>query len=311
MENYLYFAEAVVETGGDLSSEALCIPASSYLAADPVGATTTAFYFRGGLSSDQAVHKVVLTHTSAKNKDVIRGVLRCVNATPHSGGFVVVADAETGTATTKSSNFNKCLDGLVTAVAITQDVNGFDQAVVGTSKSTSYGAGALSTEHAPRIYQYQERGVIISKILLDLTGLAGNNDEGDVIGLAAGGAAYIFKYVSSESGIIFRVDMTCLEVPTSGSNNLLDIDLRSNSSATAIATNDGNSYTAVIAAGGSWLLGATKSTVQENTASPAPTALPAANDYLYLIEGDASGGANTFTAGKFLITIYGHKAYTT
>jgi hypothetical protein len=311
MENYLYFAEAVVETGGDLSSEALCIPASSYIAADPIGTTTTAFYFRGGLSSDQAVHKVVLTHGTNNNKAVIKGVLQCVNANPHSAGFVVVADAETGTATTKDANFNPVFAGDVTAVAITQDVHGFDQAVVGTNLSTSYGAGALSTEHAPRIYQYQERGVIISKILVDLTGLAGNNDEGDVIGLAAGGAAYIFKYVQGETGVIFKIDMTCLELPTSGSNNLLDIDLRSNSSATTVATGDGNGFTAVIAAGGDWLLGATKSTLQENTASPAPAALPAANDYLYLVEGAASGGANTFTAGKYMITIYGHKAYTT
>ena len=302
MENYLYFAEAVVETGGDLSSEALCIPASSYIAADPIGTTTTAFYFRGGLSSDQAVHKVVLTHGANNNKAIIKGVLQCVNANPHTAGFVVVADAETGTATTKDANFNPVFGGDVTAVAITQDVHGFDQAVVGTTKSTSYGAGALSTEHAPRIYQYQERGVIISKCLIDLTGLANKNDVDDVIGLAAGGAAYIFKNVTSECGIIFKIEMTCLELPTASSNVGLDVDLLANSSATAAYDGDGSGFTSVIAAGADMVLGDTLRSDADHGA---------ANDYYYLSTGATHTGDSTYTAGKLMITFYGHKAYTT
>jgi hypothetical protein len=36
------------------------------------------------------------------------------------------------------------------------------------------------------------------------------------------------------------------------------------------------------------------------------TALPTANDYLYVVNGEAAGG--TFTAGKFLIELYGYVA---
>tara|TARA_R100000234_G_C4989987_1_gene175059 strand:- start:442 stop:1350 length:909 start_codon:yes stop_codon:yes gene_type:complete len=302
MENFLYFAEAVVETGGDLSSEALCIPASSYVSADPVGATTTAFYFRGGLSSDQAVHKVVLTHGSNNNKAVIKGVLQCVNAAPHSSGLVVVADAETGTAVNKAANFSPVFGGDVTAVAITQDVHGFDQAVVGTTVSTSYGAGMTSTEHAPRIYQYQERGVIITKCLIDLTGLANKNDEDDVIGLAAGGAAYFFKNVTSENGVIFKIEMTCLELPTASSNVGLDVDLRANSSATVEYDGDGSGFTSVIAAGADMVLGDTLRSDADHGA---------ANDYYYLTTGSTHTGDSTYTAGKLMITFYGHKAYIT
>jgi hypothetical protein len=36
------------------------------------------------------------------------------------------------------------------------------------------------------------------------------------------------------------------------------------------------------------------------------TGLPTANDYLYIVNGEAAGG--TFTAGKFLIEFYGYAA---
>jgi len=302
MENYLYFAESVVETGDDGSSEALCVPASNYVGADPANGATH-FRFSDAMGqSGSGSHKVVLTHTAGKNKEVIKGFMACVNAGPKSGGFVVVADAETGTATTKNTSFNELLDNHVTDVTITEtELGGITGASGGIAESTSYGVGAIGTYAAPQYYRTREGQTIVTTILVDLTGLAGNSDEGDVIGLAAGGAAYIGKYVQSETGIIYKVEVTCLEVPTSGSNNLDDIDLRSNSSATAVATGDGASYTALIAAGAAWTLGETIEQL---------VTMPAANDYLYLIEGDASGGANTYTAGQFMIKLYGHPAIT-
>jgi hypothetical protein len=300
MENYLYFAEADVETGDDGSSEALCVPASSYIGADP-GSGTTTLRFKNAMGDNAGVHTVVLTHTAGKNKEVMRGVMACINAHPSEGGFVVVANSNAA-AVTAGTEYNKVFNGLgMSTVAITEvETGGITGASGGTTESTSYGAGAISTEIVPQYSRSRIGNDIITTILVDLTGLAGNNDEGDVIGLAAGGAAYIGKYVQSETGIIHKIEMTCLEVPTSGSNNLDDIDLRANSSATAAATADGSGYTALIAAGGSWTLGETAQQL---------VTMPAANDYLYLIEGAASGGANTFTAGKYMIKLYGHPTF--
>ena len=123
MENYLYFAEADVETGGDSASEAVTVPASSYLFADPLSLTVTNFYFKSVLGSDYGMQKVALTHTSAKNKEVIKGVLACMNAHPSKGGFVIVANANAAALTT-GTEFNDALQGFVTGVAITQDVTG-------------------------------------------------------------------------------------------------------------------------------------------------------------------------------------------
>ena len=123
MENYLYFAEADVETGGDSASEAVTVPASSYLFADPESNVLTNFYFKSILGSDYGMQKIALTHTANKNKEVIKGVLACINAHPSKGGFVIVANANAAALTT-GTEFNEVLQGFVTGVAITQDVAG-------------------------------------------------------------------------------------------------------------------------------------------------------------------------------------------
>ena len=109
MENYLYFAEADVETGDDGSSEALCVPASSYIGADPGNGTTT-LRFKNAMGDNAGVHTVVLTHTAGKNKEVMRGVMACVNAHPSDGGFIVVANANAA-AVTAGTEYNKVFNG--------------------------------------------------------------------------------------------------------------------------------------------------------------------------------------------------------
>lgn len=55
--------------------------------------------------------------------------------------------------------------------------------------------------------------------------------------------------------------------------------------------------TALVTSGGAWTSGAVKGM----------TALPPVNDYLYIVNGEGSAGG-TFTAGKFLIELYGYAA---
>jgi hypothetical protein len=87
--------------------------------------------------------------------------------------------------------------------------------------------------------------------------------------------------------------MTCLEVPVGGA---VDIDLYSAVEATGAY--DGLvtdlTETALVTAGGNWTLGLEK----------VLTGIPAANDYLYLTSGVATAG--TFSAGKFLIQMWGY-----
>ena len=170
---------------------------------------------------------------------------------------------------------------------------------------TAAGAGMLSTgAGAPTVKVYQEAGEIVTVIKVDLQGLGSKNDDNDVIGLAAGGAAYLTRVTTAVNGLIYRTEMTCLELPTAASNAMTDIDLASNSSGTAVYDTDGAAYTMLITAGGSWAAYMTKE------AGLAAATQPVANDYLYLLSGAAPGGDATFTAGQFVIKLYGHALMT-
>jgi len=291
MENYLYFAAADINTGGSTAArEGICVPASSYIGADPIGATTTAFYFNGVEGSDRGVTKVLLTHGSGNNKATIKGVMACVNASPHSGGFVVVADSDVA-GTSKSSEYSPIFNGDVSTVAITEVTSGNDIAVSGTT----YGVGAISTYSAPVLRRWTENGVIVTQLWVDLTGLGGKGTAADdVIGLPAGGAAYVYRNVVANNGIIFKYQISCIELPAAASGSAtVDIDFNWNTS--AVLAYDGAAGTSEVDMGG---LAAGKTHMVDD---PALTA----NDYLYLTEGDTAATDGVYNAGQFLFTFYG------
>jgi hypothetical protein len=92
--------------------------------------------------------------------------------------------------------------------------------------------------------------------------------------------------------------VTCLEVPAGGT---ADLDFYSSNVSTGtqdvIITDAAlGTETALVTSGGAWTSGASKGM----------TSLPTANDYLYITNGAASGG--TFSAGKFLIELFGYIA---
>tara|TARA_R110000744_G_scaffold12236_1_gene36511 strand:+ start:43 stop:948 length:906 start_codon:yes stop_codon:yes gene_type:complete len=299
MENYLYFAEADVETGDNGSSEALCVPASSFIGADPGDGTTT-LRFKNAMGDNAGVHTVVLTHTAAKNKEVMRGVMACINARPSKGGFIIVANANAAALTT-GVEYNKVFDGLgLSTVSITEVETGGVTGIAGdTTHSTSYGVGLIGTTtgNTPPAYNRSKIGnEIVTSVVVDLTGMTNKSDDGDVIGLAAGGAAYFFKYAAAETGTIYKIEMSCLELPTASSNVGLDIDLFSSSSAVRAYDFDISGATQVIAAGANMVLGDTLQNIADHGA---------ANDYYYLVTGATHTGDSIHTAGRILIKFYG------
>lgn len=298
MENYLYFAEAVVETGDDNLSEALMVPASSYIGADAISATVTQFRFAGADGDDENVATVSLTHGSGNNKETIRGVLNCINANPSHGGFVVVADMETGTAVNKSPNVNPIFNGDVTGVGITDSIidGGERGDQGGTTLWSSFGAGLSG---APTYFKYRSDGIITTKIIIPLDGLAVKGDAAnDVIGLAAGGAAYIGRYISRAMGLLFKAEAYCTVVPTQQTATITtDIDIAFNSSATLAY--DGAAGTAEVNTGGFTYIG-------DGSSGPLVSA-PTGGDYIYLVEGDTAATTGEYASGTLVITFYGHE----
>ena len=163
-------------------------------------------------------------------------------------------------------------------------------------QTAEHGAGAISTAFAPRTYRRTENGHIITEIHVDLTalGCVGTAAK-DAIGLPAGGAAYIGRYVVATYGVVYRIEMKCLEAPGEGTATITaDVDLGADDGA-AIAY-DGAVDDVVVDTGG---LAAGKQFVND---IPALTA----NDYLYLIEGDTAATTGVDNAGQLIIIFFGH-----
>ena len=139
-------------------------------------------------------------------------------------------------------------------------------------------------------------GIITTSILLDLTGLSSSTTDLDVIGQSTP-AAHLGQLTAAINGTILGGRMTCLEAPVGG---ITDIDLYSAEEATGAFDDAGATSmteTALITKGGAWAIDSIE----------ALTGVPAANEYLYLF-GGAAGTAAAYTAGKFLIELYGYDA---
>jgi len=305
MKNFLYFAEAVVETGDDGSPEALLVPAENFLYANPEGTTSTAFFFKGANGNDDGYYRVTLTHSTNKNKDVINSFIDCLSANRQHGGIVTVVDKESGTAVNKTANVNTIFNGLVSGIAITAVAEGSIQGVAGgTTLSTSYGAGIVSTgAGAPQYARKRIGDMIVTTICMDLQGLGAKNDDGDVIGIASGAPdAYFYKLAKAENGNIFKVEMACIENITSGSNNLTDLDL-----VASTASNLGYDDDATAAAGYHAVIqqdfGAALGIQASNVAGTVQD-----GDYLYLAAGATHTGDSTYVTGSLIVTLYGAAA---
>lgn len=160
----------------------------------------------------------------------------------------------------------------------------------------SAGAGITSgVGSAYRSTVTKQDGIIKTQIYVDLTGLASSTTDLDIIGVGAS-VAYIGQHTVAKNGILYAGRMICLELPAGGAD---DIDLYAATEGTGVF--DGGiaalAETALLTKGGAWAA----------RTSSALTALPAADQYLYLTGGEA-GTAATYTAGQFLIELEGYAA---
>lgn len=160
-----------------------------------------------------------------------------------------------------------------------------------TAAAAEHGAGAIGTAATPKTRRWTDRGVIVTQTTFDLTGLASVATANDVIGLAAGGVAYIGRNVVATNGVIFKVELSCIETPATGDN---DVNVVANSSATLAYDDAGG--TTYLSNSGDLLAG---QTIQNLV--PALTA----NDYFYITAGTGDTAA-TYTAGMYVLTTYGH-----
>ena len=176
-----------------------------------------------------------------------------------------------------------------------------------TKIADAHGAGAQSTRSdGVRHYRYRTPdGTFVNTIELDLTGLKSYNDVGDVIGVEGESGpvanAFITKYVASTFGILFKVEVSCIETPTAVGNPCLDFDLISATNATLAGDGDvagEGDAVAVFTAGATFA----KGTTIQNLIPGQPGA---DGDAIYLATGALHTGNGVHTAGKLLINFFG------
>jgi len=198
-----------------------------------------------------------------------------------------------GNLKTKNRDFNNVLDSFANVTDATNS-----HAHVGTV----WGAGAISTEIAPKVHVTNLGGQILTSIHIDLTGLKKKSDVGDAIGLDGVTGAYFLQYKAATHGQLYKAEISCLEAPTAASNNLLDIDVYLHS---AIIDYDGDATASsgiqlIDMGGNNMVLGKTTQNLVTGMSNATHD-----NWYLYLADGATSTGADVFTAGKAVINLYG------
>lgn len=182
--------------------------------------------------------------------------------------------------------------GVVGVDATAEEIN----TLAAANANMTPGAGITGGANTVYASSIERLGSLIkTTILIDLTDLNGGGTAGDVIGTDGTGAAYLGQITAALNGTILGGTVECLETPA-GSN--VDVDLW------AADENTGVEDTAISALTnevqlinhGNWAVGE----------RAAITAMPGANQYLYLTSGAATAG--TFTAGKFRIELLGYDA---
>ena len=134
--------------------------------------------------------------------------------------------------------------------------------------------------------------IVKTTILLDLTGLTKSATAGDIIGKDGDGVAYFARVTTADQGVIFGIQMTCLEVPSAGDG---DIDIYSATEGTGVED------TAITALTESQITNGGALTAGSMVAGGAISA----DQYLYLVNAQGAG-AGTYTGGRLLIELTGY-----
>jgi hypothetical protein len=193
-----------------------------------------------------------------------------------------------------SANFNMVSGDTLTLYMFNDQV--WEEIGRSTTVEDFLTAGTGITTGTGTVYRsaISRHGTIIkTSILIDLTGLRSTGAD-DIIGVDGTALdCHLGQITAAKSGTILTGKITCLEVPAGGDP---DINVYANVESTGSESDDpsGLTGTGILVNTGDHTLGSVNIF----------TALPAANEYLYLVAGAATDA--DYTAGKLLIELEGY-----
>ena len=195
------------------------------------------------------------------------------------GGFTLVSkNATTGAFTTQSS---------ISSAGVTS----FDANTMAVEAGTGIttGSGTVYRSSVQRV-----GGIITTRILIDLTGLR-STGSGDIIGVNGTSlVCHIGQITAARNGTILTGSMECFEAPAGGDP---DINVHSATEGTGVEDGAIGDLTETL------LVDAGDATLGSKVYF---TAVPAADEFLYLTTGAATDA--DYTAGKLFIELMGYEA---
>lgn len=182
------------------------------------------------------------------------------------------------------------IDG-TTLTSTATELNILDASANGALMTVGSGISSATGE-VVKYSIYRIGDIVYTRIMIDLTGLNSGGTAADIIGKDGGTAnCHIGQITTAVNGTIWGGDIRCFETPAGGDS---DINVYSATEATGAqdAAITGLTETALVDTG-------------DHSAGSIDyfTAVPAANQYLYLACGAATDA--DYTAGRLLITLYG------
>jgi hypothetical protein len=165
-----------------------------------------------------------------------------------------------------------------------------DNMTPGTGIST--GSGTVCEHSVTR-----SGGLIKTDIFIDVTGLKSGASIGDIIGVAAAVNCHLGQITAARNGTIVHGRITCLETPATGDP---DIDFYG-----TVTEATGTQDAAISALTGEVLLLDNGDWTAASVTPIAFTTLPGVG-YLYMVDG--GGTSAVYTAGQFLIELWGTSA---
>lgn len=160
-----------------------------------------------------------------------------------------------------------------------------------TSTGTAAGTGIDAVSPTIRVGTYNSE--IITTVFIDIGAgsIVSSGAGDDVIGEDGITNAYLTQITTAVNGLVYAGEIICLEVPTTGDD---DIDVCANASGTIAEDAAGN--------GEHTLANCGTHTLGLRTAFTIPAG-GIQDDFIYLTHGDTTAG--TYDAGKFLLRFFG------
>jgi hypothetical protein len=287
-KKFLYFNPDENDSGSEGSQQNACVlPVSTFAGMETTTTSNLRMYFKESVETDTL--DVTLLRTSDSDpRDAMEFIVNQINFSKDS--VLKIADDFAGE--TIHPDVKQ-----VTSVEFADHSSVKFQKRVVSSITSANPAGGGSPVRATNVGEFNSE--IITTIFVDLAPASGTisysfDTDGDAIGKdASTDPAYITQLEEDVNGYVYKGEFICLEAPAGGDTH---VGIYANSSGAIVPGGAANEH-AILAPVAQSFGKLTNFTVTSGLND---------NDYLYVVQGNTQAKAQ-YTAGKFLIRLYGFK----